>query len=257
LTLMAATGALTVALLQAVRRRPLAALVRLPARVVAAGFFGVALYTVMFAVALVLAEEADIGQVNLLNYLWPIWIVLLSQALLGERRSGSVAAGALLGFAGVVLARGVDGILHPPHDWRPHLLSLAGGFLWALYCVLLRRWRIPEEQGGTALHFSVCSLLAALLATWRGEWGRLADAGPEALFWVVFGGVGPVGLGYHWWEIGMKRGNARFLGLLAYFIPVGSSLVLGALYSAALGPGLLPGALLIGLGAWVAARAEA
>jgi drug/metabolite transporter (DMT)-like permease len=128
--------------------------------------------------------------------------------------------------------------------------------LWALYCVLLRRWRVPEEQGGTALHFSVCALLAALLASWRGEWGRVADAGPESLFWVLFGGVGPVGLGYHWWEIAMKRGNARLLGLLAYFIPVGSSLVLGALYAAALGPGLLPGALLIGLGAWVAGRAD-
>lgn len=253
---MAATGALTVALLQALRGRPLAGLVRLPARVVIAGFFGVALYTVMIAVAFVTAREEELGQVNLLNYLWPIWIVLLSQALLGERRSVFVIAGALLGFAGVVLARGAEGILRPPHDWLPHLLSFVGGFLWALYCVLLRRWRIPEEQGGTALHFCLCAVLAALLASWRGEWDRVAQTDPEAVYWVLFGGVGPVGLGYHWWEIGMKRGNARLLSLLAYFIPVGSSVVLGSLYSSVLGPGLLAGALLIGLGAWVAGRAD-
>lgn len=254
LTLMTATGALTVALLQFFRGRPLAALVRLPPRVVAAGFFGVAVYTVMLAVAFVAAPEAEIGQVNLLNYLWPIWIVLLSRVLLRERHGFAAAAGALLGFAGVALALGAGGLARPPADWWPHLLALVGGFLWALYCVLLRRWRIPEDQGGTALHFSACAVLAALLAGWRGEWGRAAEIGPEALFWILFGGIGPVGLGYHWWEIGMKRGNARLLGLLAYFIPVGSSLVLGALFSAALRPGLLPGALLIALGAWLAGR---
>ncbi len=254
LTLMTATGVLMVALLQALLRRPLAALVRLPARLVAAGAIGVALYTVLLALALFSARPADLGQVNLLNYLWPIWIVLFSALLLPGRGSGAALAGALLGFAGVLAARWPESPLRLPAHWLPHLLALVAGALWALYCVLLRRWRVPEEQDATALNFALCAAMSAALAAWRGEWGAVGPVGAEGLFWVLFGGVGPVGLAYHWWESGMKRGNARLLGTLAYFIPVGSSALLGLLFEEALGPGLLPGALLIALGAWVGNR---
>ncbi|HWR98467.1 MAG TPA: EamA family transporter [Candidatus Methanoperedens sp.] len=258
LTLMTGTGAATVALLQALRRRPLAALMRLPGRVVAAGFVGVALYTVLLALALFSASPADLGQVNLLNYLWPIWIVVFAGLLLPGRHGGAAAlAGALLGFAGVLVARGPGGLLRIPEQWAPHLLALVAGALWALYCVLLRRWRVPEEQDGTALNFGLCAVLSAALALWRGEWSQLGPVGAEGVFWVVFGGVGPVGLAYHWWESGMKLGNAHLLGTLAYLIPVGSSVILGLLFAEALGPGLLAGALLIALGAWVGGRGGA
>jgi drug/metabolite transporter (DMT)-like permease len=252
---MTATGSATVVFLHALRRRPLAGLVLLPAHTVVAGFFGVALYTVLLALALFSAAPADLGQVNLLNYLWPIWIVVFSRLLL-PGSTGGVAAlgGALLGFAGVLLARGPDALLRLPERWPPHVLALGAGALWALYCVLLRRWRIPEEQDGTALNFGICAVMSAALAGWRGEWSALSPAGPEGIFWVVFGGVGPVGLAYRWWESGMKLGNARLLGTLAYLIPVGSSVILGLLFEEALGPGLVPGALLIALGAWVGNR---
>jgi drug/metabolite transporter (DMT)-like permease len=120
--------------------------------------------------------------------------------------------------------------------------------------VLVRRWRVPEEQDGTALNFGLCAAMSAALAAWRGEWASPLPVVPEGVFWVLFGGVGPVGLAYHWWEAGMKLGNARLLGTLAYLIPVGSSVILGLLYKETLGPGLLAGALLIALGAWVGNR---
>ncbi len=255
LTCMTATGSLTVIALQALRGRPLADLVALPPRVMVAGFFGVALYTVMLALAFGIAEEAELGLVNLLNYLWPIWIVLLSLALLDEHpRKLPLLAGALLGFAGVTISRGMQGLLRAPQDWRPHLLALTGAFLWALYCVLLRRWRIPEEKGGTAFHFAVCAVMAAFLAVARGEPVPPSGVSGEAAFWILFGGVGPVGLAYHWWEIGMKRGSVHLISLLAYFIPLGSTVLIGVFFSGAMNPGLLPGAALITLGAWVAGR---
>lgn len=258
LTLMTGTGAATVVLLQALRRRPLADLLRLPARVVTAGSVGVALYTVLLAYALFSAAPADLGQVNLLNYLWPIWIVVFSGLLVPHHRGGVAAlGGAFLGFAGVLVARGPEGLLRVPERVLPHVLALVAGILWALYCVLLRRWRVPEEQDATALNFGLCAAMSAALAGWRGEWSTLAPVGAEGIFWVVFGGVGPVGLAYRWWEAGMKLGNARLLGTLAYLIPVGSSAILGLLFHDALGPGLLSGALLIAIGAWVGNRGGA
>lgn len=252
---MTATGTATIVVLQVLRRRPAADLVRLPRGVMVAGFFGVTLYTVMLALALGIAAEADLGQVNLLNYLWPIWVVLLSMVLLEEGPVDMVVlAGAVLGFSGVVISGGLEGLARPPDDWWPHLLALAGGFLWALYCVLLRRWRVPEEEGGMAFHFGLCTLLAAVMAAWRGEWQALSQVNGEAVFWILFGGIGPVGLAYHWWEIGIKRGDVHMISLMAYLIPVGSSILIAIFFEASLNMGLLPGALLIALGAWLAGR---
>lgn len=255
LTLMTATGVATVVLLQRLRKRPVAALFRLPLKVRVAGFWGVAFYTVILALAFGIAPAQAIGQVNLLNYLWPVWIVLLSAWWLKERtRPLATAAGVLLGFAGIVVARGPAALLQAPEAPLPLFLALLGGFLWAVYCVLLRRWRIPAEQGGTAFHFTLCSLMAAVAAAGRGEWQALPPLTAEALFWVLFGGIGPVGLAYHWWEIGVKRGRVALISTLAYLIPIGSSLLIGLLFREAMGPGLLAGALLIAAGAWLAAR---
>jgi drug/metabolite transporter (DMT)-like permease len=257
LTLMTATGVITVVLLQRFRGEPFAALVRLPLRVMVAGFWGVAFYTVILALAFGIAPERAIGQVNLLNYLWPVWIVLLSAVLIREKtRLLPAAAGVLLGFAGIVAARGPEELLRAPENPLPLFLALLGGFLWAIYSVLLRRWRIPAEQGGPAFHFTLCALMAAAIASLRGDWQHLPPIGAESLFWILFGGIGPVGLAYHWWEIGVKRGHVPLLSTLAYFIPIGSTLLIGLLFREAMGPGLLFGAALIAAGAWLSGRAQ-
>lgn len=255
LTLMTAVGVMTVAALQVWRRRPLLDLVRLPVRVMVAGFFGVALYTVILAEAIGMASDAEVGLVALMNYLWPIWIVLIGLALLDERpRRLPVIVGALLGFAGVAIAKGPSLFTSPPSSLLPHAMALTGGFLWALYSVLLRRWRVPAEQGGTAFHFAICSLMAAVIASWRGEWSG-ATLTPSVVFWILLGGVGPVGLAYHWWEIGVKRGSVHLIATLAYFIPIVSTALMCLFFRETLSAWLVAAAILITAGASLAKRA--
>ena len=255
LTLISMIGVLTVALLHALQRRPLGDLLRLPLRVIVAGFCGVAFYSILLALAFGMAPERAIGQVNLLNYLWPVWIVLFSAFLIrGNTLSLPQTAGVLLGFSGIVVAHGGADLLRLPDAPLPLAFALLGSILWAGYCVLLRRWQVPVEQGGTALQFILCAAMAAGVGALRGEWQTMAPIGAEAVFWVLFGGIGPVGLAYRWWEIGMKEGNVPLIGTLAYFIPIGSTILIGLLFQEAMGPGLLPGAVLIAVGAWLAGR---
>ncbi|MBU1743895.1 MAG: EamA family transporter [Proteobacteria bacterium] len=108
----------------------------------------------------------------------------------------------------------------------------------------------------TAFHFTLCALMAAAVAAIRGEWQNLPPIGAEAFFWILFGGIGPVGLAYHWWEIGVKRGHVPLISTLAYFIPIGSTLLIGILFRKAMGPGLLFGSVLIAAGAWLAGRTQ-
>src|SRR5437660_8411989 len=61
------------------------------------GLFG---YHALYFLALRFAPPAEAG---LLNYLWPLLIVLFSSLLPGERLAPHHIAGAVLGFAGTVL----------------------------------------------------------------------------------------------------------------------------------------------------------
>ncbi|MBL0899685.1 MAG: DMT family transporter, partial [Reyranella sp.] len=83
-------------------------LLRWPARVWLLGVAGLFGYHALYFAALQLAPPAE---ANLVNYLWPLLIVLLSAPLAGERLGRSHLTGAALGFAGVALlafGRGVN-----------------------------------------------------------------------------------------------------------------------------------------------------
>jgi len=252
LTLMTGCGSLTAVIFQYFRGQPLLNMFRLPFRVVVAGFFGVALYTVMLASAFGMAAEEDVGQINLLNLLWPVWMVVLGMLLLGSRPKAPLAiSGILLGLFGVVISRGQNLFTHLPTNLFPHALALAGGFLWALYVVLLRKWKISEEEGGTAFHFAICAIIAALLATFAGDWARIPPLSGSMLFWILLGGVGPVGIAYSLYEISVKNGPVILIASFSYFIPIGSSLLIGLLFREAMNKGLVFGAVFIALGAWM------
>jgi drug/metabolite transporter (DMT)-like permease len=151
----------------------------------------------------------------------------------------------------VAVSRDVDSFIRSPIVLVPYVLALTGGFLWAVYCVLLRKWRIPEEKGGTAFHFTACAIISGFIAIFKGQWSSMPGWTGDTLFWVLFGAIGPVGLGYYWWEIGVKKGAVNLIAALAYFIPIGSSLLIGLIFEEAMSAGLLPGAILITFGAWL------
>jgi drug/metabolite transporter (DMT)-like permease len=138
-----------------------------------------------------------------------------------------------------------------PSQLTAPLLALTAGLMWALYSVLLRKWKTDDDQGGTAFNFAVCSLMAGTIAFITGEWKNMPAWSSETFFWIIFGGIGPVGLAYSWWEIGVKKGPVFLIAALAYFIPVGSSLLIGLIFKESMNGGLLFGAVLIAAGAWL------
>lgn len=257
LTFMTGGGTLTAVVVQYLRRQPLSDIYRLPVRVIVAGFFGVALYTVMLAAAFGLAPSTDIGQINLLNYLWPVWMVVLGIILLGNRPNVILAiTGILMGLFGVLISRGFGLLTHPPLNILPPALATIGGFLWALYIVLLRKWKIPEEKGGTAFHFAVCAIIAGLTAVYLKEWQSIPPWSGPMIFWIVVGAVGPVGIAYSWYEISVKNGPVLLIASLSYFIPIGSSLLIGLFFKETMNKGLIFGAILITFGAWLVRSAS-
>ena len=182
------------------------------------GLFG---YHALYFAALRLAPPAE---ASLINYLWPLLIVLFSSFLPGVRLRPSHLVGAFLGFAGVVVLIAGRGALEARADhWPGYACAFAGAFVWSGYSVLSRRFGdVP-----TAAVAGFCLATAALsflchLAVETTVWP--ADLGEWLAILAL--GVGPVGAAFYVWDIGMKRGDIRLLGVVSYAAPVLSTLIL-------------------------------
>jgi drug/metabolite transporter (DMT)-like permease len=182
------------------------------------GLFG---YHALYFAALRLAPPAEAG---LICYLWPLLIVLFSALLPGERLRGAHVAGALLGFAGVaVLIAGRGALDARPEHLPGYACAAAAAFVWGAYSVLSRRFgEVPTDAvAGFCLATSALSLLCHL-AFETSVWPA------DATQWlaILALGIGPVGAAFYVWDIGMKRGDIRLLGVASYAAPVLSTLIL-------------------------------
>ena len=240
----AVAGVLGVAVVAA--RGRLAALAQ-PPLVWAHGVGGLFGYHALYFAALAFAPAVE---ANLLNYLWPLLIVLLSAPLLGMRLGPARLAGVALGFSGcaVLLAGGAR---FPAGAWFGFFCAVGAAFVWAIYSVLSKRLSaVPTEAVA-----GFCLASAALAAV--GHWVFEGTVWPDAWqgFSALLLGLGPVGAAFFLWDRGMKGGDPRLLGTLAYAVPVASTLLLVAVGEAALDWRLGAAVALVAGGGWLAARA--
>jgi drug/metabolite transporter (DMT)-like permease len=176
------------------------------------GLFG---YHALYFLALRFAPPAEAG---LLNYLWPLLIVMFSSLLPGERLFAHHIIGALAGLAGTVLLFAGGNRSGFASAQIPGLLAaFVAAFVWATYSVMSRRLKsVPTDA---VAGFCLATALLAALVHIVIEDTKWPDT---ALHWsaIVALGVGPVGTAFYTWDIGMKRGDIRVLGAASYATPL-------------------------------------
>jgi drug/metabolite transporter (DMT)-like permease len=210
------------------------------------GLFG---YHALYFISLRFAPPAEAG---LVNYLWPLLIVLFSALLPGERLAPHHVIGALLGLAGTIVlfaGRGLSGSLLV---YAPGLSSaFAAAFIWGAYSVLSRRLAaVPTDA--VAGFCAATSLLAAIC---HGLFEHTVWPQTSAQWLAVIAlGIGPVGAAFYTWDIGMKRGDIRIIGAAAYATPLLSTAFLILAGYAETATTLVVAALLIAGGGLIAAK---
>lgn len=175
------------------------------------GLFG---YHALYFIALRFAPPAEAG---LLNYLWPLLIVLFSALLPGERLKLHHIAGALLGLIGTAWLLTGNGANYRSDDLPGLAAAFIAAFVWATYSVLSRRLKAVPTDAVAGFCFATALLAAAVHLTIE------TTAWPQTLSqWaaVIALGIGPVGLAFYTWDIGMKRGDIRVLGAASYATPL-------------------------------------
>ena len=224
------------------------ALLRWPARVWLLGVGGLFGYHALYFAALQLAPPAE---ANLVNYLWPLLIVLLSAPLAGERLGWPHLLGALLGFAGIALLAAGRGASFAGTYVAGYLLALGCAFAWSLYSVLSRRF--GETPTDAIAAFCAAASLLSLICHLLFE-TTVWPAAPSAWLAVMALGLGPAGTAFYLWDHAVKRGDIRALGALSYAAPILSTALLIATGLARPTSTLMLAALLVTCGAVLASR---
>jgi len=216
--------------------------------VVLLGVYGLFAYHLCVFLALRLAPPVE---ANLVNYLWPLLIVVLSPALVpGATLRPRHLLGALLGFAGAALLVTGGRLTLPASGLAGYGLAALGALIWATYSLLTRRLgQVPTSAVAVSCLASGALSLAchALLEPpWRPA---AADLPPLLLI-----GLGPMGAAFYLWDRALKDGDPRAIGTLAYLTPLLSTLLLAATGAGRPSPlALAAGALVVGgalLGSW-------
>ncbi len=196
---------------------------RVPVRTLLLGVGGIFGYHLMLFTAF---QLAPVVEANLVNYLWPLLIVLLSPLVLrGHGLRAHHIIGAVMGLAGAALIA-TGGSLHPDLRALPgYLLAAAAALTWALYSLLTKR--VPPfptgAVGAFCLGAGLLSLAAYFLQAGVGGFTVIQPADWPVL---VVLGVGPMGAAFFLWDAALKRGDPRVIGSLSYLTPLLSTLAL-------------------------------
>jgi len=193
---------------------------RVPASTLALGVYGLFGFHFLLFIAL---RHAPPVQANLVNYLWPLGIVVMAPVFLpGVRLSARHVLAALLGFTGAALAiLGRGGNAEAVWAWG-YIPALGSAFIWASYSLLTQRVAaFPTAAiGGFAW---ASGALALLCHAWLEP--AVALSGTD---WALIAlmGLGPLGGAFFLWDAALKRGDARQIGVLSFLTPLLSTLTL-------------------------------
>lgn len=198
---------------------------RVPWPTLALGVYGLFGFHFLLFIAL---RHAPPVQANLVNYLWPLGIVLMAPLFLpGMRLRALHVAAALMGFAGAVLAilggsaSSAGGTLQGGFAWG-YIPALASAFVWASYSLLTQR--VPAFPTAAIGVFGLVSGLMSLACHAALE----APVHLTATDWglITAMGLGPLGAAFYLWDAALKRGDARQIGVLSFLTPLLSTLAL-------------------------------
>ena len=190
-----------------------------PASTLLLGIYGLFGYHFLLFLAF---RTAPAVQANLVNYLWPLLIVVLAP-LFNKHTQLQLrqVIAALAGFAGAALVMTGGKAISADFDVG-YLAALASAFIWATYSLMTQKVKAFHTAAiGT---FGLVSGVLSLACHVALETPVALSAQDVAL--LIWMGLGPLGVAFYLWDAALKNGNAQHIGLLSFITPLGSTVLL-------------------------------
>ena len=194
---------------------------KVPAKTLLLGVYGLFGYHLMLFLAL---QNAPAVEANLVNYLWPLLIVLLSPIFTKSLALNfRYVLAAISGFAGAVIAITYNGSGFGFSSIEVgYFFALAAAVIWATYS--LGTTKVPSFPTPAIGLFALVSGVLAIGAHFLFE-PAAAISSSDWLLLVVLG-AGPLGGAFYLWDAALKIGDPRRIGLLAFLTPLLSTVLL-------------------------------
>lgn len=203
------------------------------------GLLGVFIYYVCLYLALTYlpAQEAFI-----INYLWPIFIVIFAIPLLKEKITAGKAIAILLSFTGVVIVAS-KGNFSSLNFASPLGVSLAvvGAAAYGLFSVLGKK-RDYDRFLSMAFYYLATFIYCTITLLSFDSIPRISSVQLLGLTWI---GVGTSGLAFTFWFLALKYGNTSKIANLAFITPFLSLVYIYFLLGEAILPSSILGLVLI------------
>ncbi|MDR3373822.1 MAG: EamA family transporter [Ancalomicrobiaceae bacterium] len=169
-------------------------------------------------------KSAPPVEANLINYTWPLLIVVFSGLLPGERLKAHHILGAGFGLLGaaLIVTKG-RGLSIAPEYAFGYGAAIVSALIWSTYSLASRRMAaVPTAAvAGFCLATSLLSFLCHFLLE-TTIWPETPTA------WAAVVGLAalPLGAAFFVWDHGVKHGDIQVLGAASYLSPLLSTLFL-------------------------------
>ena len=201
----------------------------------ALGVYGLFGYHFLLFMALRFAPAVE---ANLVNYLWPLGIVLMAPLFLsGVQLTAMHLLAACAGFLGAAVAILGDSLFVATliggagkgYFWGNtigYVLAAVAAFIWASYSLMGKRMSLQGRGFPTAAIglFGLVSGVLSLLCHALLE--SPAQLSQRDWLLMVLMGLGPLGAAFFLWDAALKNGDARKIGILSYITPLASTVLL-------------------------------
>jgi drug/metabolite transporter (DMT)-like permease len=195
---------------------------KVPLATLAVGIYGLFGFHFLLFMAL---RNAPAVQANLINYLWPLGMVVMAPLFskdIALQRRHIVAA--LVGFAGAAIAilGRSESTMASAEFHSGYVIALASAFVWASYSLLTRK--LPPFPTAAVGGFAAASGVLSLVCHYFLEPATALST--QDLWLLCLLGLGPLGGAFFLWDAAIKLGDTRRIGLLAFATPILSTALL-------------------------------
>lgn len=183
-------------------------------------FSGVCLFQLFYLGAFRFAPPSH---AELINYLWPIFILFGSHVISRERINFRFYVSCVFCLLGLIILFLTKGHEQPKMEyWVGYLFAFGCALSWTFYSLSIKYGKDinPDLNAQVCLVGFVVSLCIHLFTE--------PFVMPKfiSILALLFSGGGVIALAYISWEKGMKQGNITVLSTLSYTVPVASILIL-------------------------------
>ncbi len=193
---------------------------KLPLKVWIVGIYGLFGYHYFYFLAI---QNAPAIEASLINYLWPLFLVLFSAFLPNEKLKWFHIVGISFGLLGVVFLVSKGGSIDfQSQHTSGYLYAFLCAIIWSSYSVITRIFsEIPTSSVG-----GFCAATAILALICHLTFENTISPNITEIFIIIAIGLGPIGGAFFVWDYGVKNGDIQLLGSFSYMTPLLSTVLL-------------------------------